>query len=133
LGYLFVREFVHVAENEWNSEGAGHRIQNLADKLPITDRAGQMLCRGLNLEFIELVDLRLLDANVRPALLPLQMGKTVVNLYSLKPMPKGRPSFETAESEKHLNQNLLSEILSIVWIPRDVPAVGDDPSLITQD
>jgi hypothetical protein len=57
----------------------------------------------------------------------------MVNLYSLEPASKRRPTLEAAESEEHLYHNLLSEILSIVRITRDVPAIGNDPSLIAQD
>jgi hypothetical protein len=62
------------------------------------------------------------------------MAKAMANLDSLQPVYKRRSlSLEPMQSKVRLDQNFLGKIFSIVRFPRDVPAVSDDPSLITQD
>ena len=61
------------------------------------------------------------------------MVQAMIYLYSLEPTGKRGPTLETSESEERLYQNLLGKILSIVLITGDIPAVGNDTSLIAQD
>jgi hypothetical protein len=57
----------------------------------------------------------------------------MVNLYSLKPTRERRPSLETGESEERFYENLLGKVLSVIAIPRDIPAVCYNPSLVPKD
>jgi hypothetical protein len=57
----------------------------------------------------------------------------VMDLDAFQPVSEGSLPFERAKSKERLHQNLLGKVLSIIWVPRDVSAVSDNPFLMAKD
>jgi hypothetical protein len=60
------------------------------------------------------------------------MVQAMVHFDSLQPVPKRGSSFKAVQPEKHLHHDFLGEVFGVVWIVRKIPAIGNDPFLVTK-